>query len=306
MMDLRHFKYFSGVARLGSFHRAAEYLHVAQSALSRRIHDLEEELGFPLFDRFAGGIRLSQAGQLLLGDVDRVLAEVERVKKRAKGIARGQYGTLNVGFVTIIPQLGLLPECLWQFRTAHPDIALDVTTLRSEAQLQAIREGTLDAGFLYYRPADSPEFGYLNIETNTFLLGMSTYHRLAGSESVELRELTEEDFVWMARRQSPAYYDQVIAACNRRGLMPRIVQEVAEEQTQLAIVAAGTALCFVNSTVSRRARPNNLTFKPIRDLDVTIEMDLVWRADNTSPVLQNFLAIATPLIEQSRIQISSR
>ena len=98
-MELRHLRYFVAVGEEQHYGRAAQRLRVAQPALSRQIQDLEEELGFKLFDRLARGVKISEAGKLFLKDARNVLEQVREATLRAKRVAVGQTGTFRVGFV---------------------------------------------------------------------------------------------------------------------------------------------------------------------------------------------------------------
>src|ERR1700740_1183215 len=101
-MELRHVRYFIGVGEEQHFGRAAYRLNVAQPALSRKLQDLEGELGFLLFDRLPRGVRLNAAGKLFLTDARRILQDVEDAKRRAERIAHGQAGTLRIGIATAV------------------------------------------------------------------------------------------------------------------------------------------------------------------------------------------------------------
>jgi DNA-binding transcriptional LysR family regulator len=95
-MELRHLRYFVAIGEEENYRRAAERLHVAQTALSTQIQDLEAELGFKLFDRLPRGVKLSVAGRLFLEDAGRILREVNEAATRAARVARGQSGTLRL------------------------------------------------------------------------------------------------------------------------------------------------------------------------------------------------------------------
>src|SRR5947207_14632723 len=105
-MELRHLRYFVAVGEDQHYGRAAQRLRVAQPALSRQIQDLEEEVGFKLFDRLSRGVRLSTAGKLFL----------EEATRRAKRVASGQLGTLRVGFIESMSWHGVVPDSFRQFR----------------------------------------------------------------------------------------------------------------------------------------------------------------------------------------------
>src|ERR1700757_2182766 len=98
-MELRHLRYFIAVGEEQHYGRAAKRLHVAQPALSRQIQDLEDEIGFKLFDRLPRGVKISAAGKLFLEDARRTLQQLGESILRAKRAATGQTGTLRVGFI---------------------------------------------------------------------------------------------------------------------------------------------------------------------------------------------------------------
>src|ERR1700691_4644897 len=95
-VELRHLRYFTAVAENGGFGRAAQLLHVAQSAISEQIRDLESELGAPLFDRNNRTIRLTREGELFLVDARAVLAAAAKAAANVQKCHRGEIGTLTI------------------------------------------------------------------------------------------------------------------------------------------------------------------------------------------------------------------
>ena len=95
-MELRHLRYFVAVGEDQHYGRAAQRLRVAQPALSRQIQDLEEEIGFKLFDRLSRGVKISAAGKLFLEDARRILQQVNEATTRAARVAHGKSGTLRI------------------------------------------------------------------------------------------------------------------------------------------------------------------------------------------------------------------
>jgi len=126
-MELRHLRYFVAIGEEENYRRAAQRLNVAQTALSTQIQDLEAELGFKLFDRLPRGVKLSVAGRLFLEDARRILQQVSEAAARAARVARGQSGTLRVGFTENASWRGVVPESLRRFRERHPDAELQLT-----------------------------------------------------------------------------------------------------------------------------------------------------------------------------------
>jgi DNA-binding transcriptional LysR family regulator len=169
-MELRHLRYFIMVGEEQHYGRASRRLRVAQPALSRQIQDLEEELGFKLFDRLPRGVKLSAAGTLFLEEARRILEAVSEATARAARVAHGQSGTLRVGFPENASWHGVVPDSFRRFREQQPDAELQLQPMPSLEQLNAIRSGRLDAGFLNFMPKTDPELEQL----------------LVGRQSVEL------------------------------------------------------------------------------------------------------------------------
>src|ERR1700682_1345154 len=148
-MELRHLRYFLAVGEEQHYGRAAQRLHVAQPALSRQIQYLERELGFKLFDRLPRGVKINPAGKLFLDDARRILQQVNEAAARAGRVARGQSGTLRVGFTENASWHGVVPDSFRRFRERQPDAELQLSPLTSLEQIETVRSGRLDAGFVF-------------------------------------------------------------------------------------------------------------------------------------------------------------
>jgi DNA-binding transcriptional LysR family regulator len=289
-VELRHLRYFVAVGEEQHYGRAARKLRVAQPALSRQIQDLEEELGFQLFERLPRGVKLSAAGKLFLEDVQRILRDVNEAAARADRVARGRSGTLRVGFTENASWQGVVPESFRRFREMRPDADLQLQPAGSLEQLNAIRSGRLDSGFVFNMPKTDPELELLPVAVQHIELAALRGHPLTKLKKVRLRDLTEAPFVWFPRRESPALYDRLMHECFRGGLKsPRIVQEGLDEATILSLVATGIGVGWVLGTARWRC-PKSVVIMPVTDLNVTLPLSLAWRKDNTSPLLASFVA----------------
>ena len=289
-MELRHLRYFVATGEEQHYGRAAHRLRVAQPALSRQIQDLEEELGFKLFERLPRGVKLSTAGKLFLEDARRILQEVSEAALRADRVARGHSGTLRVGFAENASWHGVVPDSFRRFREQRPNAELQLQPAASLAQLEAIRSGRLDAGFVNFMPKADPELDQLSVAINHVELAAPKRHRLTRLKKLRLRDLTDTPFVWFPRRESPAFYDQLMHKCHRGGLKsPRIVQEGLNEATILSLVSTGLGVALVLGTARWRC-PETVVILSVVDLNVLLTLALAWRRDNASPLLANFIA----------------
>ena len=288
-MELRHLRYFVAVGEEQHYGRASRRLRVAQPALSRQIQDLEEEVGFKLFDRLPRGVKLSVAGKLFLEDARRILQAVSEATARAAHVARGQSGTLRVGFTENASWHGAVPDSFRLFREQQPDAELQLQPAASLEQLDAIRSGRLDAGFANFMPKVDPELDQLAVAVHHLELAVPKRHPLTKLKKLRLRELTDTPFIWFPRRASPAFYDRLMHECYRGGLKsPRIVQEGLNEATILSLVSTGLGVGWVLGSARWRC-PETVAILPVVDLNVPLRLTLAWRRDNTSPLLARFI-----------------
>src|SRR5688572_6662694 len=288
-MELRHLRYFVAVGEEEHFGRAALRLRVAQPALSRQIQDLEREIGFKLFDRLSRGVKISSAGRLFLEETRRILQQLNEATERAQRVARGQSGTLRVGFTENASWPGggtrlapPLPGALSRRRTAAEPAAESAT-----ARGRSIRR--LDAGFMFSPPKPDRELDQLPVAMNSLALAAPAAHPLGKVRILRLRDMTDARFIWFPRRESAAFYDRLMYECFRGGLKsPRIVQEASNEATILTLVAQGMGVGFVVDTARWRC-PDGVAILKVADLKLSLPLALVWRKDNLSPLLSRFV-----------------
>jgi DNA-binding transcriptional LysR family regulator len=288
-MELRHLRYFVAVGEEQHYGRAAQRLRVAQPAVSRQIQDLEEEVDFKLFDRLPRGVKLSPAGKSFLEDVRRILQQVDEATMRAKRVARGQSGTLRVGFIESASWHGVVPESFRQFRERQPDAELQLHPLSSLEQIEAVRSGRLDTGFVFEMPKTDPDLKQMQVDIHHLVLAAPKGHPLTKVKRLRLGDMTNTSFVWFPRRQNPAYYDRM-HACFRGGLRaPHIVQEAVDQATLLSLVSCEIGVGFVSDTTRWRCR-KTVALLPVTNLDLPFPSTLVWRKDNVSRLLARFVA----------------
>lgn len=287
-MMLRHLKYFVAVAETGHFRRAAANLNIAQPALSRQIQTLERELGVALFDRLPRGVRLSPAGQVLLEDAKRIVREIDVAAERARRVAAGQVGTLRLACSEAASAHGVVTEAIRRFRSNEPDVELTLQHMVSSQQLIALRADQIDAGFVFRSPDLGAEFAHHEIDVVNAVAALPQSHTLARHPKLRLAQLKGESLICIARRINPHFYDSLMAECARGGLAPHVIQETSSGII-LSLVSVGMGLGIVSAAMRWRV-PSGIVLKRIEDLSIPSCLDLVWRSDNRSSVLQRFLS----------------
>lgn len=296
-MDIRTLRYFVAAAETENLLRASERLNVVQSALSHQISGLEEKLGGALFNRIGRRIRLSEAGRIFLEDARAVLAAVDLAKLRVTKAANGMVGELRVTFENNSSRSILVSEVLLGFRKGFPEVTVHLAPMPAGQIPDAIRSGTIDAGFVYVTDAIS-DLSTIILENADWLLVMPRKHRLVNKRNIRLNDLQNEPFIW--HTVSPPIYDSMMSTCLASGLVPNIVQETQHEVMMVNLVASGLGICFVVDTKTRRWPEDIIAVRKVKDFSLPLHLCLAWRQDNESKTLPHLTSIATVLSGANR------
>lgn len=289
-IDLRRLRYFVAVAEESSFNRAARRLHIAQPPLSTQIKQLEEELGVRLFERTNRGVRMTEAGELLLEEARRIFVQVDQTVRIVRRVGHGEVGRLTLGFVPSASN-EVLPEILRAFRDRFPEVELFLREMRPDRIVQRLHDKQVDVGFLYL-PLEDASLNIECISREPLVLALPEAHPLARRRKVELQDVSEEPFILPARYSMPGLYGQVTEACRRAGFAPRAVQkDVWLMQTIVGLVAGGIGVALVPASV-RNLRRRGVLYKQVHGLSPTVELGMIWRKGDPGVVLSSFLKVA--------------
>jgi DNA-binding transcriptional LysR family regulator len=281
---IRHLPYFIVVAEEQHFQRAAQRLNMAQSALSRRIKDLEHQLGdVPLFLRLPQGVRLTPSGVALLEDARQIMAQVQSARDRAVTIMNGDSGALHVGYSAGAARHAFIGKLIGAFRTVLPDIRLDTRLLSVEALIDQLRSGDLSAAIFYTEPFDD-DLESIEIDREEYLLAIPSTHALADAASLHFDEISAEDFVWYAEGAAPTMRRRLLEAFRSRGVEPRIAIDSPSADATMRLVGAGLGLGFVTRSYEAQPYPGT-TLRQLEDFSLTTSLRFVWLGANTSPLL---------------------
>ena len=289
-MEIRHLRYFVAVAEELHFGRAARRLHIQQPPLSRQIQDLESELGFALFERSRRRVELTPAGTALLGRARQVFDALDVAIHDARSASEGESGRLVVGYPSSLAYSGLT-ELLRTFRTRFPSVEISLREQPPADQIDGLKAGRLDVGFVRTSLDDSTLAAEL-VRRESLMVVLPDDHRLVEQLRIPLEELAQEPFVLFPRARGPAFFDQLMALCGRAGFTPRIVQEAAQLDI-VSLVAAGFGISIMPSSMQNFRRPG-LVFRAIVGAP-QVELLIVWRQQNLSPALHNFVDLVRVL-----------
>lgn len=288
-MELRHLRYFVAVGEHLHFGRAARRLGIAQPPLSRRIRDLEAELGLRLFERTKRRVALTRAGSAFLADVGPLLGQVERAVQRARRVDRGEAGGLSIGRVAAA-DFTRFSSMLRAFHERHPEIALDIKDLTTSEQVTALQEHRLDVGFLR-APVKRAWLASEPLLSEDIVLALPRDHRLTMHQRVPVRLIAPEVNVFLRRSRAPTLSDLVLGVYQRAGVTPTMSHEAEHPEALLGYVAAGLGVALVPASFQAVPRPD-IVYRPVSPKAPRMEMLLAWRRNDLSPAGQAFCAIA--------------
>ncbi|HWZ60714.1 MAG TPA: LysR family transcriptional regulator [Gemmatimonadaceae bacterium] len=299
-MEIRHLRAFIAVADALSMRRAAERLHVAQSALSRTIRDLEHELGLALFARSSKGVRLTRGGQRFMEGARRTLAEATAAIARARDIRESSDGPLVVGVVNPELRPAWIVAALRQYRAAAPKVAVHLEPMASIAMAEATVTCAIDIGIGYAMVSSRPGVTIDTI-TEDLLAGVivGRKHRLARRRSLSIFELERYPFLWHERAALPAVYDRILAAFQQIGFSPRLVPALGQVDTNaasaFALVSSGYGWTLL-PTMARSSLPPTVRYIPLSDIAIPLETELIGRSDDRSTRTRAFRRIVAGLV----------
>ncbi|MFD9906478.1 LysR substrate-binding domain-containing protein [Streptomyces sp. NPDC059063] len=273
-MEIRQLRYFLTVAEELHFGRAAERLHIVQSAVSQQLRKLERELGADLFERSTRTVRLTEAGQRLLPHAREVIAALARARAAVADVRTERAATLRLGTSS---GLGArLDTVLAEFARLAPHAQLELLTGTTDDRLRRVRSGDLDATLLRGERAE-PELELLPLWLDPLLVALPARHELAVRAAVDLRDLAELPLRLSARSRNPALYDLVTRSCREAGFEPLFGAEFTTSQDTLAAIGYGKP----SWTVFYAPHADQLPVPGV-----------VWRPlRNPSPEMRTYLAV---------------
>jgi DNA-binding transcriptional LysR family regulator len=288
-IELRHLRYFVAVAEELHFGRAAERLHLAQPPLSQQIRKLEELLGYALFARTSRSVSLTPAGEALLQRAQRTLRNVQRDIDETRSIARGEVGSLHIGFVGSA-MLTTLPGIFRSYGKAYPRVRLHLRESFTAMVSEGLENGTLDAGIL--RDGD-PWEGMLvtTIFSEPFVAVLPATHPCSKQKTISVAVLRDEPFVYYPRSAGARAYEKPLTLCEEHGFRPQIVQEASHWLTILRLVASGLGVSIAPACV-RRIASAEVVCVPLRGAKAVSNIELAWLEGDTRLVVERFKRIA--------------
>lgn len=290
-MNLRQLEYFCEVVACGSAARAAKRLFVAPTAISMALSQLEAQWGGALFDRAARPMPLTALGAYVHPRALELLAQARRLEGDAKRVAVASRGWLGIGFTRSV-MLSVLPAAVRRFRTAYPDVRLELVELLSEHQAAQMAAGAIHIGISRYVEPVPPAPGVAAtvLYEEPLLAALPAEHPLAAGEAITLEQLSAQPFISYPRDPQTRYAAQVLAATAARGCVLDVQHDAMEIHTALGLVAAGLGVTLVGASVATQVRPD-VVLRPVAGLGATTTVVACVPEEGESPLARAFMGV---------------
>jgi len=261
-MELRHLRYFLAVAEALNFTKAAALLRVAQPALSRRVQDLEDEIGVDLLKRSPRGVVLTAEGKLFLEKTRQILKLADESVEQVRALARGEEGELHMGYAPA-PTVEILPPALAAFQKAFPRVRVLLHDFSEQELIDGLRNGRLELA-LMPRGAGPQSVGleFETLRSYPICVAVAPKHRFARLKTITLEMVAAEPMIGFNRKDYPEYYVGLDRLFEPLGIKPRVVVECDSSSSLITEIETGRGVAIA-SPVLRHASGKRLLYRPL-------------------------------------------
>ena len=281
-MDLKHLRTFVTVAELGTVSKAALALHVAQSALSRQIGDLEREFGLPLFDRVGRRLVLTAAGEQLLGDSRSLLGSARSLGEQAELLRRGDAGMLKVAASPVQIET-VFSTFLRQYAKRYPDVQVRLIEAIGANTLALLERGEVHLGLslLQSIQADDRHFGIHPVPPVELIAACRPSFPLERTRPVDIGLVAAHPLLLL----DPSFVMRKAfdAACRTAKLKPTVLFAGSVPHNLLALAEAGLGVAVIPSVVQTRRYKLRLAAITLRRKPISEPLAIVWDKRHALP-----------------------
>jgi DNA-binding transcriptional LysR family regulator len=289
-MELRHLRYFVAVAEELHFSRAAERLNISTPTLSHQIRALETMLGAQLLSRKTkSAVALTQVGKRFLEEARATLRQAEKAQLAGKRAARGDIGTVAIGYILSASCIGLLPELIASFKKENPDVSFQINRMETFPQMKAVIDGVIDMGFTRVPQRYPVELTGFVIDRHPYCVAIPEGHHLAKRKRINRADLAQESFVSGSLEMEVGFWGNM-GAVTKPGHSVRIVERAADIFSVLTLVAAGVGLGIISAPMQNVMIPG-VVYRQITGALQEAEIAVVHRRGEGAPVVKSFIQL---------------
>lgn len=271
-MELRQIEYFIEVAKREHMTEAAAALHVAQSAVSRQIFNLEEELGVNLFFREGRKIKLTPIGKTFLQNMQQVVDVIDKAKRELTESLDPEKGIVTIGFPSSLAA-SVLPNVISAFRSQYPEVRFILKQGSYSYLMDSVIKGDISMALIGPTPTNNKKLIGNIFFMEEIVALVSENHPLAQKSSIKLSELQNDSFILYP--EGFVLRDIVIKACREQGFEPKVAFEGEDSDAMKGLVAAGLGVTVIPEITLIDSLPRSTVKLHIREPHVTRSVGVV-------------------------------
>lgn len=290
-IEARHLRALVATIAEGSLSRGARRLGVTQSALSRQLRALENEVGVDLFRRGPTGILPNHAAGVLRTEAAAILSMIDTLLMQARATSHGITRRCRIGSIPTELMGGLLIDAMRRLNDRAPDITIDIVDMFTPLQQPALRTGEIDVGIsrVFSEQGDEQDIASVSLDDDVMDCALvSAKHPLAARAWLEPRDLAAIPFLFLPRRAYPQLYDAVIQSLRQVGIQPLTEGSINGARAIWRLVAASMGWT-IGSRHQREHPPIGTVAIPIAGLRIPAGVRLVWRRDEADTAVKTVL-----------------
>jgi DNA-binding transcriptional LysR family regulator len=269
------------------FSRVAERLRVDQSTVSKRIDELESQLGFRLFERNHQIVKLTEAGRKFVEEARLALLHVERAIQSGRSEQQAAEVILNVGRSPYTDPF-LITTLLSVKLPLFPQLHIELSQQFSCDLIRDVLAGGLDVA-IATEPPDSKRLTMVKVAESPFFIAMSEDDDLTYERSVTLDTLAGRPWVIFERRMHPPVYDSVMRVARERKIIPATVRHIMVPEDAYPFIADDGGVAFVVKSGAMRIARDGITVRPLAEDALMLKTYLASRADERSKVVSELV-----------------
>ncbi|WP_042354484.1 LysR family transcriptional regulator [Bacillus rubiinfantis] len=271
-MELRQIQYFIEVAKREHVTEAAHALHVAQSAVSRQIFNLEEELGIPLFIREGRNVKLTPIGEMLLEKMEQAIKLIDSAKREVEEQLDPEKGTIRIGFPSSLAAY-TMPTAISAFRERYPQVKFQLIQGSYAHLIEGVAKGEFNLALLGPVPKRVKKITGRTLFTEKIVALLPQHHPLAARKILKLNDLRADSFVLF-----PSGYilrEIIVNACGQLGFEPVVGFEGEDIDAIKGLVSAGLGVTLIPEITLIDGVPRSTVKIPVTEPDVTRTVGII-------------------------------
>ncbi|MDN3550015.1 LysR substrate-binding domain-containing protein [Mucilaginibacter aquaedulcis] len=288
-MNIQQIKNFLKLSKELHYWSTAGKMNITQSALSRQIQALEEEIGVSLFLRDKRNVKLTSAGKFLANKWDVLLDELDHINSFARKINQGEIGHISIAHPDSI-SASLLPDFMLRVNKSYPDLTVELLQLLYENIQESLQNYKIDLAFTR-QVSSSSEISSRKLKSESVALFIPTGHPFTNIDDITPETLADQRFMLPVAKRQSHYFLFLEKIFSAYGVKPRLIYESDFGSSILGLISRGLGVAILPTGFASHGTPG------IRIIELPFYSDLFvsWRTDDQSPALLNLLTILEEL-----------